>query len=99
MGCRIADLQNKQVINIKNGCCLGFVSDVEVDTVTARLLAIVVYGRPRFLGLFGRRDDIVIPWCDIEVLGEDTVLVCVDKKGYDREKHKKNLMKALFNDE
>ena len=75
MNCRIVDLRNKDVINVKDGARLGCVSDVEVNTATARLVAIVIYGRLKCFGLLGREDDCVIDWDDIEVIGEDTVLV------------------------
>lgn len=39
------------------------------------LTAIVVYGRPRFFGLFGRENDCVIPWSAVKTIGEDAVLV------------------------
>ena len=42
--------------------------DVEIDTVTARVLSLVIYGRLRFFGLLGREDDIIIKWQDIEVI-------------------------------
>ncbi len=75
MVCRIMDLRYKEVVNISDGSCLGCVSDVEVDTQCARVVAVIIYGRPRFFGLFGREEDIVIPWDQIECIGEDTVLV------------------------
>ncbi len=75
MTCRIGELRNKEVVNMKDGGRLGFVSDVELDTAAASLTAVVVYGRLRLLGLFGRDPDFVIPWCDIELIGDDTVLV------------------------
>lgn len=78
MSCRIGDLRNKQVVCIKNGCVLGFISDVEINTSTGNLEAIVIFGRPRFLGLLGREDDIVIPWSEIDVIGQETVLVVTD---------------------
>ena len=81
MNCRIVDLRNKEVINIKNGARLGCVSDVEVDTCDAKLVAIVIYGRPRLFGLLGREDDCIIDWCDIEIIGEDSILVnCTPKR-------------------
>ena len=46
MNCRIVDMRNKDVINVKDGTRLGYVSDVEVDTANACLVAIVIYGRP-----------------------------------------------------
>lgn len=74
--CRIADLRHKEVVNIKDGTCLGCVNDVEVDTCNAKLVAIIIYGRLKCFGLFGRQDDLVIRWENIEVIGEDTILVC-----------------------
>ena len=74
MMCRITDLRYKEVVNVRDGCCLGYVSDIEVDTVTARVEALIIFGRSRFLFFF-RAEDTVIPWCDIEVIGEDTILV------------------------
>ena len=75
MCCRIAELRNKQVVCVKTGDVLGYVSDIEVNTTTGKLESIIIYGRPRALGLFGKYDDIVIPWSDIEVIGAETVLV------------------------
>jgi len=76
--CRIEDMQNKEVICIKDGTKLGCVCDVEIDVCSGKLAAIVVYGRSKCFGLLGREEDCVINWCDIEVIGEDTILVCCD---------------------
>lgn len=75
MRCRVVELRSKEVINSKNGCRIGFVDDVEVDTKTARVCAIVVFGRPKFFGFFGKCNDFIIPWENIELIGEDTILV------------------------
>ena len=72
---RIADLQCKEVVNITDGCRLGYVSDVELDILTDKVVAIVVPGKCRFFGLFGRADDYVIPWQCIRRFGEDIILV------------------------
>lgn len=87
MNCRIVDLRNKEVINSKDGTRLGCVDDVEVDTCSARLVSIVIYGNLKFFGLFGRCDDIIICWENIELIGEDTILVnhncdCKKKKRF-----------------
>lgn len=75
MHCRIQDLRHKDVICLADGSALGPVCDVEVDTADARLVAIVVFGRPKCFGLLGREDDCIIPWQDIQVIGEDAILV------------------------
>ncbi len=73
--CRVTEMRHKEVINSESGCRLGFVDDVEVDTVTAKLVAVIIYGRPKCFGLFGRYEDIVIRWEHIRLIGEDTILV------------------------
>ena len=78
MFCRIDDLRNRQVVCVKDGCILGLVSDVELDTENGKLTALIIYGQPRMLGLLGHETDIVIPWHEIEVIGQETILVNTD---------------------
>lgn len=78
MICRMGDLRNKEVINVKDGGRVGFVCDIEIDTATARLSAVIIYGKLRFLGLLGREKDIVIPWEKIKLIGDDIVLVEIE---------------------
>ena len=95
MSCRIAELQSKEVICIKNGSCIGKVCDVEVDVCTGKLCALIIYGKPHFFGLFGRDDDFVICWNDIEVIGDDTILVSCDPPR-ERNRKSKKFFKKLF---
>ena len=73
--CRITDLMEKDVICLSDGQSLGRVCDAEIDTCTQQLCALVIFGRLRLLGLLGREDDVIIKWDDIELIGEDTILV------------------------
>lgn len=75
MACRLQELRKKEVINANNGCRIGYVDDLEIDTKCARVVALIVYGRPKLFGLFGRADDYYIPWDKIRLIGEDTILV------------------------
>lgn len=75
MGCCIAELRNKEVICKNNGVRIGNVDDVIIDVTNGKLESIVIYGRGKFMGVIGKCDDIIIPWCDIDVIGEDTILV------------------------
>lgn len=72
---RIAELKDRQVVCVNDGTILGFVGDIELDTENGRLSAIVIFGKPKALGIFGREDDIVIPWENIKTIGEETILV------------------------
>ena len=84
MNQRIAEFRNKQVVCVKNGCVLGYVSDVEIDISNGHLEAIVILGRLRLFGLLGREEDIIIPWNEIEVIGKETVLVNTDPTSFIR---------------
>ena len=75
MGTRITELHCKEVICIGSGQRLGFISDVEIDVPEGQVLAIIVPGPCRFLGVLGRHDDFVIPWKCIRKIGPDIVLV------------------------
>ena len=58
MNCRIVELKNKEVVNIKNGCRIGCVNDVEVDIKCAKIIAIIIYGKLKCFGLLGH--DIIL---------------------------------------
>lgn len=75
---RITDMHDKEVINISDGNRLGFVDDVEVDTCTAQIVALVICGKSKLFGILGREPDIVINWKQIEVIGDETILVNVN---------------------
>lgn len=69
------ELKEKEVVNILSGEKLGYADDFEIDTETGKVIALVILGRNRFFGLFGREDNIVIPFSEIQLIGNDTILV------------------------
>ena len=79
MDCRFSDLRCREVINISTGTRLGYVGDALVDLKDGRIVALIVPGPARFLGLFGREDDYSLPWPCITRIGPDIILV--DGKG------------------
>ncbi len=94
MECCVTDLKNKRVINSKTACVIGNVCDVEIDCSCGKVCALIIYGRSKCLGLLGREDDIRIKWCDVEVIGDETILVSFDypPPPPPRPKNKKNGM-------
>lgn len=97
MNCCITDLRSKEVINAKNGCRLGQVCDVEFDTCTGNIDKLIIWGRNRCFGLFGRDEDIKICWNEIEVIGDDTILVCSECSCCQNQpKGKRGLFDGLF---
>jgi len=75
MECRIEDFRYKEVVNVCNGQRLGYVCDVMIDVNTGNVLALIVPGRCKLLGLFWREDDYILPWDCIKRIGGDIVLV------------------------
>ena len=75
MLCRFTALRRKEVINLCDGCRLGYVGDVELTVPEGAVKAIIVFGPCRFFGLFGRGEEVYIPWECIQRVGDDIILV------------------------
>ncbi len=75
MNCRFTDLRCKEVINICDGCRLGYVGDVECQLPEGQMTALIVPGPFRFFGLFGREPDFLVPLGCITKIGRDIILV------------------------
>ena len=72
--CCIADLRNKEVINICDGRRLGRVIDVEFNVCDGKIISLVV-PKDEKVSLFGKVDGFNIPWCKIDKIGDDIILV------------------------
>ena len=75
MSSKFTDLHCKEVICICDGRRLGFISDARIELPEGNIVAIIVPGPCRHFGLWGRRDDFIIPWNCIKRIGPDIVLV------------------------
>ena len=75
MRCTVTAMRSKEVVNIDNGCRLGCVTDVEIDTCTGCLVSITVFCGKGICGFLGRGEEIIICWKDIIVIGDDLILV------------------------
>lgn len=74
---KISDLRDREIVNVVDGRRLGPIKDIVLDLEKGRINAIVLPGFTggRILGLFGRSDDLVVPWERINRIGVDVVLV------------------------
>ena len=75
MSLKFTQLQCKEVICVRDGHRLGFITDVLVEVPCGNVCAIVVPGPPKYLGFFGRGEDYLIPWGSVCRIGPDVVLV------------------------
>lgn len=72
---RISEFQVKDIVNISDGKKLGNMTDLEINTVTGKIEAIIVSNNNRWKGVFGKDQEIVIPWHKIKKIGADVILV------------------------
>ena len=72
--CSTEDFREKEVINVADGCRLGYICELEFDTCDGKITAIVIpiSGGFRF---WGKKERIVIPWNRSQRIGEDVILV------------------------
>ena len=75
MRTRMAELKYKEVVSVADGGRFGFVGDVEIDLQDGSVRALLIPGRLRLFGLFGREEDRRIPWESVRRFGEDIILV------------------------
>lgn len=81
---KACDLRQKEVINVTTAERLGYVCDVEIDFNTGSIASIIVPGKPKILGVIGKKEDYVIPWDKIVRVGDDVVLVEVRELIYNQ---------------
>ena len=94
-----SELCKKEVVNILDGTCFGFADNVLVDTETRKIIAIIIYGKPKFFGIFSGEEDISIAWDKIERVGEDIILVKIEnicKMHNEKESFLKKFLNFLF---
>ena len=72
---RISDIMDKEVINVKNGKRIGFITDIEMDTNEGKILSFTIEGDGG-MNFFSRNyDGQVVFWNDIIKIGCDTIIV------------------------
>ena len=69
-----SDLKEKEVINLCSGEKLGFPTDFEIDLEDCRIRSMYV-SKSCGLSFFEKPEEYLIPWCKIECIGEDAILV------------------------
>jgi len=72
---RLCELKEKEVVNIFNCRCLGFVVDIDIDPCEGCILALIIPGCGKIWGIFGRGSEMVIPWEQVVKVGPDIILV------------------------
>ncbi len=85
---RVSDIIDKEIINVKNGKKMGFITDIDIDVNEGRVVSFSTTGEGSG-GFFSRGVDMdVIFWNDILKIGCDTIIVNIgsEKIGIDEMK-------------
>ncbi|GAA0231511.1 YlmC/YmxH family sporulation protein [Metaclostridioides mangenotii] len=72
---RVSDIMEKEVINVKNGKRLGYITDIDMDVYEGKIVSFTIYGDDSrsFFSRGGAEE--VIFWHDILKIGCDTIIV------------------------
>lgn len=73
---RLSELQDKDVINIKDGKKIGNIIDVKIDS-SGKTTGILVE-RYKFLVSLFNNNVVEINWNDIEKIGKDVIIVNIN---------------------
>ncbi|MEG1311283.1 MAG: YlmC/YmxH family sporulation protein [Romboutsia sp.] len=72
---RVSDIMEKEIINVKNGKRMGFITDIDMDINEGKIMSFTITGDGG-RGLFSRGyEGEVIFWNDILKIGCDTIIV------------------------
>ena len=74
-----SELEGLEVINLCGGERLGYPCDFEIDLNDGKLIGITVKGGDGF-AFFSKREEYYIPWCKIDCIGEDAILVNIPRQ-------------------
>jgi len=74
---RLSDLQNKDIVNIKDGKKIGNIMDVSIKE-DGNMLSLIVAKNKMFANIFSSGGEMEIKWTQIKKIGEDVILVSVE---------------------
>ena len=73
---RISDIMEKEIINVKNGNKLGFITDIDLDVENGKVSSFSITGSSGNFFSRGAEIDTVF-WRDILRIGCDTIIVSI----------------------
>ena len=76
---KISDLRMLEVINMTNGKRLGTIEDIELDLEKGKVTALIMPGGMKGWMIFKHREEQIIPWDRMVNVGQDVILVELDR--------------------
>jgi len=72
---QLSEMQSKEVIAMEDGRRMGYISDLEIDSFSGKILAIIILDKEKKSGFFGKGEEVTIYWNQILRIGSDVILV------------------------
>ncbi|RDY24930.1 YlmC/YmxH family sporulation protein [Romboutsia maritimum] len=72
---RVSDIMDKEVINVKNGKRMGFITDIDMDINEGKIVSFTIFGDGGKSFFSRGGEEQVIFWNDILKIGCDTIIV------------------------
>ena len=70
---RLSDMQDKDVVELKTGIKVGNIIDIKIGKEGQ--IESLILERRKYARLFSSTDEIEVPYCKIESIGEDVILI------------------------
>ena len=71
----LTNLRNMEVIDINTGAKLGFIKDLKINCEEHRIVSIILPSQIFKISLFGKNENLEIPWDNVKKIGVDVILV------------------------
>ncbi|OBR94808.1 MULTISPECIES: YlmC/YmxH family sporulation protein [Clostridium] len=71
----LTNLRNMEIIDINTGAKLGFIKDLKINCEEHKIMSIILPSQTFKISLFGKNEDIEIPWDNVKKIGVDVILV------------------------
>lgn len=75
----LTELQIKDIIMVDDGRKLGNITDLEIDVDKGKILYLIIGTKGKVMGLFGKEEELMVPWENIVTIGSDVILVKKDQ--------------------
>lgn len=72
---RFSEIRSKEVIHITDGERIGFISDLEIDFDSGKIISLCIPGAYKMMGLFGKDREKTVNWEDIKKIGDDLIII------------------------
>ena len=70
---RLSDMQDKDVVELKTGIKVGNIIDIKINR-EGNIESLILEKR-KYSRLFSSSDEIEVPFCKIDSIGEDVILI------------------------